>query len=413
MENERKRIIEQKSEESLTASSTDDQNENLSSTPSTTVDDQDLLTFDVEENTDRNTDYNYYIIDEVTAKNEVKKENAKDLILAAILKDDATQTKALIEQLTGNFNGSDDTIWLCKASEQCKLNVAKMLIENGVSVEVHKKDEWHPLHIAAFNGCDEVAKLLIENGADLNIKNGIGYSSLKIAIENGQDKITDLLIKNGAKTDIDDLWYTEYVARHTTEYTDSTTELATESTTENDVIEKFIETDKQKDKDNVKDMILDAISKDDGKQTENLIEDLIAGYLKIAAEQCKPKVAKMLIQNGVNVNVSYGEWKWRPLHVTTYSDCEEVARILIENGADINVKTGTGFTALHLAARNGGAKIVDLLIKNGADTETKDSNGFSGLTALEWALMRGYDDVVKVFTDNGANKAKTDSDYIY
>lgn len=100
---------------------------------------------------------------------------------------------------------------------------------------------------------------------------------------------------------------------------------------------------------------------DDANETELLFDELFDDddietknkYLYAAAEQCKPEVAKKLIEKGADVNSTTGADKWRPIHGATYNDCLEVAKILIENKADVNAKIRIGYSSLHIAAHNG------------------------------------------------------------
>ncbi|XP_031634276.1 ankyrin-3-like [Contarinia nasturtii] len=163
-------------------------------------------------------------------------------------------------------------------------------------------------------------------------------------------------------------------------------------------------------KDDPKDLIMDAISRDDQNDTKFLLENVFNGvsgieykYMHIAAESCKPKVAKMLIEKGLNVNGDAGADKWGPLHVATYNDCPEVAEMLIKNGADVNAIIRIGFTPLIISAHNDRARVAEILIENGADINFKDAS--YNMNALEWAKSRGHKSVVDVI-----NKYKSNSE---
>lgn len=55
---------------------------------------------------------------------------------------------------------------------------------------------------------------------------------------------------------------------------------------------------------------------------------------------------------------------------------------LINKNANVNHVDNTGWTALHVAARNGRNLVASLLLSNGAKVELRDSDG---LTAFEEA----------------------------
>ena len=55
------------------------------------------------------------------------------------------------------------------------------------------------------------------------------------------------------------------------------------------------------------------------------------------------------------------------LHVAAKNGHVDVAKVLIQNGADVNAVEKDKWTALHLAARNGHVDVAKVLIQNGAD----------------------------------------------
>ncbi|XP_031637582.1 ankyrin-3-like, partial [Contarinia nasturtii] len=343
--------------------STVDQSENYSSTPF--MSDDDLiteLTLDNEKSTDRNQDYN-----EMTTENEAKDDNTKDLILEAISNDDENQTKTLIEQLNGNFYGSYDITWLAKAAQQCKPKVAKMLIENGVSVDITDEDNWPIITVASYYACEDVAKILIENGAYINARTGSGYSSLHLAAREGNAQIVKLLIKNGADVTMRDFGYFERTPR-----------VLAEMNGHWDVVNILKEVELNKN--NAIDSIMEALLKDDANQTKTLIEQFNGNFngsddiiwLGMASEKCKLNVAKMLIENGVSVEVHKKD-EWHPLHIAAYNGCDKEAKLLIENGADLNIRNGIGHSSLHMAIKRRNYEIADLLIENGAEIDREDS----------------------------------------
>ena len=54
------------------------------------------------------------------------------------------------------------------------------------------------------------------------------------------------------------------------------------------------------------------------------------------------------------------------LHCAAHRDFTEIAKMLIENGADVNVKNEDGMTALNYADKQGHTEIVKLLRDNEA-----------------------------------------------
>jgi ankyrin repeat protein len=134
------------------------------------------------------------------------------------------------------------------------------------------------------------------------------------------------------------------------------------------------------------------------------------------------ETAKLLIENGADVNAKYYE-------ETGFSGGEDydvevvrnvrdstllmeavalnrvkIAKLLIENGADVNAKNNyNGWTPLIEAVWDGHIEIAKLLIENGADVDTENNNGE---TALTIATERGNKDVVKVIKEAMKEKSK-------
>jgi len=80
---------------------------------------------------------------------------------------------------------------------------------------------------------------------------------------------------------------------------------------------------------------------------------------------------------------------------------EETVRFLIQSGAGMNWATNKGkTTAIEAAADGGFDKIVEILIDHGADVNPKDANGF---TPLMRACYQGYPDTVAVLVKGGAD----------
>jgi ankyrin repeat protein len=86
-------------------------------------------------------------------------------------------------------------------------------------------------------------------------------------------------------------------------------------------------------------------------------------------------IAKMLIDNGANINAKNGGG-WTPLITAAAYDRVDIAQLLIDNGADVNAKSNSGLTPLMTAStRNNRIDTVKMLIDAGADIDTKDNDG--------------------------------------
>ena len=75
---------------------------------------------------------------------------------------------------------------------------ARLLIDNGVDLNVRDRFGRTPLHLAASHGRNEVVELLVAKAADVNAVTRDGQSVLDAALSGGHDDIAELLREHGA-----------------------------------------------------------------------------------------------------------------------------------------------------------------------------------------------------------------------
>ena len=96
-------------------------------------------------------------------------------------------------------------------------------------------------------------------------------------------------------------------------------------------------------------------------------------------------------------------WGWSPLLIACYYEKHEIAKYLVEQGADVNsALQGSGNTSLHIAGRGGYESIVELLLENGADNPLKNNYGE---TAEQIAKTQAIRDLIR----NHSKKTPTES----
>lgn len=76
-----------------------------------------------------------------------------------------------------------------------------------------------------------------------------------------------------------------------------------------------------------------------------------------------------------------------------------IVQILLQAGADPNSTMASGWSSLHIAARNGDAEIVRALIQHGANVTARLPDGN---TALRWAQIQKHTDIEKILKEAGA-----------
>lgn len=104
-------------------------------------------------------------------------------------------------------------------------------------------------------------------------------------------------------------------------------------------------------------------------------------------------IARMILDKGANINAVDMDG-FSSLHIAIDNQYLRLAKLLIEKGIDINIKTKLDKeTALHKAVRNQYSEIVNLLLKNGAKVNIANSDG---LTALDIAKEEGFIEIAEV-----------------
>ena len=110
-----------------------------------------------------------------------------------------------------------------------------------------------------------------------------------------------------------------------------------------------------------------------------------------------PMVVKYLLEHGADPNIASPR-NWTPLYSAAARNALEVAKVLIDNGAEVNTKADGGvYSPLLIAAYNNSVPMVELLLEAGADTSARLSHSHRqdrGLTALELAQKQGHEEIV-------------------
>jgi ankyrin repeat protein len=120
-----------------------------------------------------------------------------------MLKDDAENVKHMLDtDLEPDHRNSYGFTFLYQASRRGCLNIVRVLLENGASVNAVSPDNATPILAATYGNWYNIVELLIEKGGDATIPNGSGRSPFCEALFCKKYKIAVYLAKKGHCADI-------------------------------------------------------------------------------------------------------------------------------------------------------------------------------------------------------------------
>jgi ankyrin repeat protein len=128
--------------------------------------------------------------------------------------------------------------------------------------------------------------------------------------------------------------------------------------------------------------------------------------LEWAAHMGRLNMAKMLIENGAATNSMIGHWS--PLKAAINSQISkyklEMVKLLVENGADIFECDADDKTMLMYAAEQYNSNVLHFLIEKGLDPQAVDKRGY---TAVHYAKLIKMEDNVSILKHIKIGKTKS------
>lgn len=129
--------------------------------------------------------------------------------------------------------------------------------------------------------------------------------------------------------------------------------------------------------------------------------------LHLAAYSGNENVVRLLLNSaGVQVDAATTENGFNPLHLACYGGHMSVVGLLLSRAAELLQSTDRhGKTGLHIASSQGHYQMVEILLGQGAEINATDKNGW---IPLHSAAKAGHLEVVKLLCESGASpKAET------
>ncbi|XP_068748124.1 serine/threonine-protein phosphatase 6 regulatory ankyrin repeat subunit B-like isoform X2 [Montipora capricornis] len=222
------------------------------------------------------------------------------------------------------------------------------------------------LHLAVHARNIEVVKLLVENGATINTQNNENKTALHIAIANQDIALVDYLTSRRAKFDIPD---NDGI---TAEQLASNMEAA-------DIIEKLQVAKEERQQRpiplNAVALLLEAVNNESIEDLKELMDFEILdddvhqtckeengdSPLHIAARKGNVEICRLLVQSGAKTDAKNADGN-TILHIAAELGDVAMARFLYSAKAKPNIVNNDGDTPLHLACQRKHVSIVDLLL---------------------------------------------------
>ncbi|KAL1862030.1 hypothetical protein Plec18170_000854 [Paecilomyces lecythidis] len=247
------------------------------------------------------------------------------------------------------------------------IEMMKLLIKNGATVNLGCTERGGPLGVAAAGQDLEKMRFLLANGADINLPHGAWGSPLGTAVGIDCPKSVKFLLDNGAEVDISCPKYGSPLALAAYDGRIETMRL---------LIDKGADVNRQ--------------------------GGLFGCPLGAASYRGNMKAIRLLLQEGARVNTA-GGFYGSPLGAAALEDNIEAMDILFEQGADVNIQGGPFGTPLGIAAWGRAIEYLrprytnglQLLLDKGADVNAP-CNLF--LNALEVSFFGCHSDAIDILS---------------
>ncbi|KAK2831302.1 hypothetical protein Q7C36_016388 [Tachysurus vachellii] len=292
----------------------------------------------------------------------------------------------------------DDNSLLHYAVASGNIEIVRLVLNNGASVNCKSANGYTPLLIAVLKKFHEICGLLVESGADVNLAEQDLWTALHFASQSGDDRAVRLLLDAKATADVKDKegW--------------TPIHLASQNGHENVVrhlLSRLTDVDIQEEQSgrtalhtaceyghlSIAKLLLAKGA--DPNRTDNTQTT----SLHLAAEQGHFRVARLLVNSGADVKLKDNR-NYSALHFAALRGCTGICRFLLSHGEDADVMTGQKWTPMHLAALKGHSETLLVLEENGGSV---DAQGEGGWTPLHLACHHRHDEVVSVLINAGVN----------
>lgn len=230
-----------------------------------------------------------------------------------------------------------------------------------------------PVLIACYYQLSDIFEHLLDVGADFNDTNRYMRNSLHMAAKYGNVHAVELLLEKGADPEckdrewgiLPDVWYRR---------TGGVTPMSFAADNGHESVVRIL--------------------LENGVSADN--DDQFVTPLWRAARGDHSKVVRVLLGAGGDVDAQDSEGR-SPLWWGARNDSVDVVQMLLDNGASVDIRDLAQRTPLNLASFNRCERVVRMLVGNSANVD-----GWGWLPPLVAAAQNGYENVVQILLDKGA-----------
>jgi uncharacterized protein len=254
-----------------------------------------------------------------------------------------------------------------------------------------------PLLFAVRDGNAAMARLLLDRGADIGLSSGNRTSPLLIALLNGQVALATELLEKGADPNAADDYHRAalFAAIDLRNFNhEKYTDLPTDGRDPLDLIKALLEkgADPNMRTDTVPVhglMQFDASWVNFDGQTP-FVRAALSGDIEVMRLLLEggadPKIATT---HGTTSLMAAAGINWIPGQTYSHSEADyvEAVKLCVERGVDVNASNSLGFTAMHGAANRGWESVIQILADHGANLDAKDQVGRTPMTFAEGIFL--------------------------
>ncbi|XP_043267430.1 serine/threonine-protein phosphatase 6 regulatory ankyrin repeat subunit A-like isoform X3 [Venturia canescens] len=277
------------------------------------------------------------------------------------------------DQLRATTPAGDTALHL--AARRRDVDMVRILVDYGASVDMQNGEGQTPLHIASAEGDEGLVKYFYGVRASASIADHQDRTPMHLAAENGHASVIELLADK-FKASIFERTKDGSTLMHIASlngHSECATMLFKKGVylhMPNKRGARSIHTAARYGHVGIISTLLQRGEKVDATTNDNYTA------LHIAVESAKPAVVETLLGYGAEVHVRGGKMRETPLHIAArVPDGDRCALMLLKSGAGPNLTTDDGQTPVHVAASHGNLATLLLLLEDGGDPMYKSKNG--------------------------------------